>query len=143
MDRTKELLKDNKKVLIFSEFTGFLKVLKDDFEEEGIQVGEIYGGRSHKQREKDIEKFKNGELNVLLLNIKSAGRGLTLNMATESIFSDLSWSPSANNQAFARIRNTGTNDEDKHIRILKVKDSIDEVVLETNSKKEQASQLVN
>lgn len=82
----KQYLKDypEKQVLIFSNFTEWLKLL-------GKYIGcenFIIGDTSKVKRKELIDKFQQGEIKVLLINIKAGKEGITLDKADTAIFTD-------------------------------------------------------
>lgn len=127
----KEWLQDNpgEPVLIFSTFSSYLTWLEMELSAEGYQVGRITGDVTAKQRKKVVDQFQQGKLQVLLLNIKAAGEGLTLDRATTAIFVDRAFNPAENAQAEDRM--TPTTEEKVHpmtIITLMIRNTYDEKV---------------
>ena len=82
----KQYLKDypDKKVLIFSNFTKWLKLLGKEIGCNNLIIGET----SKSKREVLKNDFQDGKIKVLLLNIKAAKEGITLDTASTAIFTD-------------------------------------------------------
>ena len=82
----KQYLKDypEKKVLVFSNFTGWLKLLGKELNCNNFIIGET----SKTRREELKNKFQSGEINLLLINIKAGKEGITLDTADVAIFTD-------------------------------------------------------
>ena len=82
----KQYLKDypDKKVLIFSNFTKWLKLLGKEIGCDNLIIGET----SKSKREVLKNDFQNDKIKVLLLNIKAAKEGITLDTASTAIFTD-------------------------------------------------------
>jgi len=82
----KQYLKDypDKKVLIFSNFTKWLKYLGKEIDCDNLIIGET----TKAKREQLKNDFQNDKIKVLLLNIKAAKEGITLDTASTAIFTD-------------------------------------------------------
>lgn len=82
----KQYLKDypDKKVLIFSNFTKWLKYLGKEIGCDNLIIGET----TKAKREQLKNNFQDGKIKVLLLNIKAAKEGITLDTASTAIFTD-------------------------------------------------------
>lgn len=100
-----EWLQDNPEpVIIFSQFTSYLRELKGTIEKKlKEKVVEINGQVSATDRNNAVHIFQNGKSRILLANIKAAGTGLTLDKAETTIFLDKEWNPADNAQAEDRM----------------------------------------
>lgn len=100
-----EWLKDNEKepTLVFSTFSKFLSNLYSELTQKRYKVGIVTGNTSPGKRQSIVDDFQQGKIDILLLNIKAAGVGLTLDRATTSIFVDKEFNPSDNEQAEDRL----------------------------------------
>lgn len=101
-----EWLQDNDEpVIIFSQFTSYLKKLQHTLlnSPNYEKVVSIHGELSTEEKQKSVEKFQSGKARVLLANIKAAGTGFTLDKATTTIFLDKEWNPTDNAQAEDRM----------------------------------------
>lgn len=72
-----------KKFIIFSSYDESFKNIIDSFKKNKIEYKEVKGRIS--TREKNIEDFKKGNVNILLLNSKFNGAGINLQCATDII----------------------------------------------------------
>lgn len=86
VDWIKQYLKDypDKQVIIFSNFTQWLKLLGQELKCNNFIIGET----SKEERTKLKEQFQTGKIKLLLLNIKAAKEGITLDNADVAIFTD-------------------------------------------------------
>lgn len=86
VDWIKQYLEDypEKNVLIFSNFTGWLKLLSKELKCDNLIIGET----SKARREELKNKFQSGEIKLLLINIKAGKEGITLDNADVAIFTD-------------------------------------------------------
>lgn len=82
----KQYLKDypEHKVIIFSNFTKWLKYLGKELNCNNFIIGET----TKSTREKLKNQFQSGEINLLLINIKAGKEGITLDNADVAIFTD-------------------------------------------------------
>ena len=80
-----DIIKNNKdgKFLIFSEYDKSFFPICNILKENKIKFLEIKG--SSDTREKNLELFKNGDINVIFLNSKTNGAGINLQEATDII----------------------------------------------------------
>ena len=82
----KQYLSDypDKKVLIFSNFTEWLKILGEELNCNNFIIGET----SKARREELKNDFQSGKIKLLLINIKAGKEGITLDTADVAIFTD-------------------------------------------------------
>jgi SNF2 family DNA or RNA helicase len=75
-----------KSILVFSKFTSFIKLLKEDLKNES--VGCIIGSTSTEKRAELVKAFQNKNLRILLINIDAGKEALTLDRADVTVFTD-------------------------------------------------------
>ena len=82
----KQYLKDypDKNILIFSNFTEWLKILGEEIGCDNFIIGET----SKAKREQLKNDFQSGKIKILLINIKAGKEGITLDNADVAIFTD-------------------------------------------------------
>jgi SNF2 family DNA or RNA helicase len=96
--------KKNGKFLIFSNWSESFNTIHRCLQEKKISYAEVKG--AIKTRERIINSFKNGELNVIFLNAKYNGAGINLQEATDIIvYHDMS--PTTLNQILGRANRIG------------------------------------
>lgn len=137
LDLLEELLAENRKILVFSQFTSMLKILQNQLEQKNISYTQLTGAT--KKREEVIEKFTSGEVNVFLISLKAGGVGLNLTEADTVIHYDPWWNPAVENQATDRAHRIG---QTKAVFVYKliIENSIEERILELQKKKLQLQQ---
>ena len=97
IELAENILAQNKKVIIFTNFTNTLKKLVEKF---GKNCVYIDGSCSAKQRQEAVDMFQeNDKITVFVGNLKAAGVGLTLTAAEAVIMNDLSFVPADHGQA--------------------------------------------
>ncbi|MDP9806977.1 superfamily II DNA or RNA helicase [Trueperella bonasi] len=99
------LVAEGHTVLVFSQFTRFLKLIVQRLVAEGIEY--LYLDGSTKNRADLIERFGRGEAPVFLISLKAGGTGLNLTMADYAILTDPWWNPAAEEQAVDRAHRIG------------------------------------
>jgi SNF2 family DNA or RNA helicase len=141
-----EWLEDNpdEQVIIFSNFSSYLKKLFIKLEKKTYDTGLIIGDTPRIMRNGYVNSFQSGTTRVLLANIQAAGTGLTLDAAGTVIFLDRAYTPSDNAQAEDRIVPT-TQQANQSCTIIDVvcKDSIDEHINDLLSKKKSVIEVIN
>ncbi len=95
------------RVLLFSQFTSLLELLKKRLEDEGIAYYELRGSTPKEQRQPLVEAFNTGDVPVFLISLKAGGTGLNLTGADVVIHFDPWWNLSAQNQATDRAHRIG------------------------------------
>jgi len=130
------------RVLLFSQFTSMLGIIKDTLErsqivtQSGKQAEYFYldGAVKAKDRMDMTERFNAGERELFLISLKAGGTGLNLTGADIVIHFDPWWNPSVMDQASDRAHRYG---QKKAVQVLNIvaKDSIEERIMELQEKK--------
>jgi len=91
------ILEQDKKVIVFTNFTETLQTIHSHFNKNSVHLD---GSCSPKQRQDAVDRFQNDEnVKVFVGNLKAAGVGITLTAAEAVIMNDLSFVPSDHSQA--------------------------------------------
>lgn len=93
------------KALVFSQFTSYLKLIKEALEEAGIKTAYLDG--STRQRDQVVKEFSEGEAQVFLISLRAGGTGLTLTAADYVFVMDPWWNPAVEEQAIDRAHRIG------------------------------------
>ena len=131
--KLQEALEEGHKVLIFSQFTRHLALLKTYLE--GQQVPYAYLDGQTKDRAAVVDGFEaEGGPQVFLLSLKAGGVGLNLTSADYVFVLDPWWNPSAEAQAIDRAHRIG---QQKAVFVYKfiTRDSVEERILELQARK--------
>ena len=94
-------------VLVFSQFTSYLSLIKKALDEASIPYLYIDGSVPIKERQRLVEKFQAGECPVFLISLKAGGLGLNLTHANYVIHMDPWWNPAIEAQATDRAHRIG------------------------------------
>ena len=102
-----ELLENNHKALVFSQFVDHLTILRKELERKGVAYQYLDGSTPTKERKKRVEAFQNGEGDVFLISLKAGGSGLNLTAADYVLHMDPWWNPAVEDQASDRAHRIG------------------------------------
>ena len=127
-----DLLEKGHRVLVFSQFTGYLRSISARLAEEGI--GHLYLDGSTRNRAEVIEAFTSGQEPVFLISLKAGGFGLNLTEADHVFIMDPWWNPAAEQQAVDRIHRIG-QDKEVHVYRLVAEGTIEEKVMQLKESK--------
>jgi SNF2 family DNA or RNA helicase len=131
-------LKDNHKILVFSQFVGMLDLVKDALEKEKIEYAYLTG--KTKKREEQVNNFQeNDNIRVFLISLKAGGTGLNLTKAEYVFLIDPWWNPAVENQAIDRAHRIGQENKVVAVRLI-TPNTIEEKIMELQSKKKQLVQ---
>ncbi|OHX64043.1 DEAD/DEAH box helicase [Flammeovirga pacifica] len=138
-----ELKKGGHRALIFSQFVGFLQIIKSAIENEGFSYQYLDGSTPLKKREKGIDEFQKGLGDVFLISLKAGGTGLNLTAADYVIHMDPWWNPAVEDQATDRAYRIG---QDRPVTVYRMitKDTIEEKMIALHAdKRELADDLLS
>ncbi len=127
----------NHKLLIFSQFTSMLALLREELDKLNIPYEYLDGKSSQKQRELSVQRFQTDpDLRVFLISLKAGGTGLNLTAADYVYLLDPWWNPAVENQAIDRIYRIG---QDKKVFAYRMicKNTIEEKILDLQAKKKK------
>lgn len=102
-----ELLENNHKALVFSQFVKYLSIIREYLDERGIKYQYLDGSTPVGQRKARVDAFQNGEGELFLISLKAGGSGLNLTAADYVIHMDPWWNPAVENQASDRAHRIG------------------------------------
>lgn len=134
MDILPSSLEAGRRVLLFSQFTGMLKLLQRRFVADGIQAMYLDGETPPHQRLELTTAFNDGEGQVFLISLKAGGTGLNLTGADMVIHYDPWWNPAAEDQATDRAHRLGQTRRVEVIRLI-THGTIEEQVQRLSKKK--------
>lgn len=122
MELFKELLPDilagGHRVLVFSQFTSMLDIIRDYLQAEGISHFYLSGSTKAQERSLMATAFNQGQGDVFLVSLKAGGTGLNLVGADTVIHFDPWWNPAVEDQATDRAYRIGQKNSVQVIRLL-------------------------
>ncbi|GAB5562614.1 MAG: hypothetical protein SynsKO_42610 [Synoicihabitans sp.] len=103
-----EIVDEGHRVLVFSQFTSLLALLREELEASAIPYAYLDGAMSPTKRQAAVDSFQNDEsIPVFLLSLKAGGTGLNLTGADTVIHFDPWWNPAVEAQATDRAHRIG------------------------------------
>lgn len=149
--KTEMLLKElqglvtHHKVLVFSQFTGMLKLLQRDLTKAGIAWQQLDGSTAIGDRQELVNNFQqeDSEARVFLLSLKAGNAGLNITAADYVFLFDPWWNVAVENQAIDRTHRIGQNKQVFVYRMI-CKNTIEEKIMKLQGRKQKmASELVS
>ncbi len=107
LETVESALESGHRILIFSQFTKMLNIIRAEFEMRGINSFYLDGSTPAIDRVNMSERFNNGEGDVFLISLKAGGTGLNLTGADIVIHYDPWWNPAVMEQAADRAHRIG------------------------------------
>lgn len=137
-----EVIDEGHKVLVFSQFTSFLSILKGHLDAEGVTY-EYLDGRT-RDRQARVERFQtDDECKLFLISLKAGGLGLNLTAAEYVFLLDPWWNPAVEAQAIDRAHRIGQTQQVFAYRLI-AKGTVEEKVLELqNTKRDLADAIIS
>lgn len=123
------------KVLIFSQFTEMLHLIRDNFDATSVPYCYLDGSTSLVKRKEQVEKFQSDEgIKAFLISLKAGGVGLNLTVADYVYIVDPWWNPAAEQQAIDRAHRIGQTRKVFAYKMI-CKDSVEEKILQLQDRK--------
>ncbi|WP_366924282.1 SNF2 helicase associated domain-containing protein [Metallumcola ferriviriculae] len=134
----KEILQDaiqgGHRILLFSQFTSMLHIIKKLLDDEGIEYFYLDGSIKAQKRTEMVKDFNNGQGETFLISLKAGGTGLNLTGADMVIHYDPWWNPAVEDQAADRAYRIGQKNSVQVIKLI-TKGTIEEKIFELQLKK--------
>jgi superfamily II DNA or RNA helicase len=103
-----EALDEEHRVLVFSQFTSLLALLRDELDRTGIQYAYLDGSMAPRERQAAVDRFQSdASIPLFLLSLKAGGTGLNLTGADTVVHFDPWWNPAVETQATDRAHRIG------------------------------------
>ena len=127
-----EMIPEGRRILLFSQFTSMLDLIKPRLREADIPFVELRGDTM--DRGEPVRSFEAGEVPLFLISLKAGGRGLNLISADTVIHYDPWWNPAVEDQASDRAHRIG---QTKSVFVYKLiaADTVEERILELQARK--------
>lgn len=138
-DHLRELLEDilaeNHKVLIFSQFVKVLERIRGYCDHEAVSYSYLDGSMAMRERELMVKRFQEDDrTRVFLLSLKAGGVALNLTAADYVVIFDPWWNPAVEAQAIDRSHRIGQTKKVMVYRMV-MKDTIEEKILQLQERK--------
>ena len=132
LEMVSEMITEGRRILLFSQFTSMLDLMKPALAAADIRFVELRGDTA--DRAKPVASFEAGEVPLFLLSLKAGGRGLNLTSADTVIHYDPWWNPAVEDQASDRAHRIG---QSKSVFVYKLiaADTVEERILQLQERK--------
>ena len=128
-----EVMEEGHKVLVFSQFTSFLSIVRNRLDKEKVKY-EYLDGRT-RERQVPVDRFQNDpDCKLFLISLKAGGLGLNLTAAEYVFLLDPWWNPAVEAQAIDRAHRIGQTRQVFAYRLI-AKDTVEEKVLQLQQTK--------
>jgi len=129
-----ELLDNQHKALVFSQFVDHLHIIRDYLDAQKIPYQYLDGSTAAAERKKRVDAFQSGAGDVFLISLKAGGTGLNLTAADYVIHMDPWWNPAVEDQASDRAHRIGQQRPVTIYRLV-TKDTIEEKIVDLHHRK--------
>ena len=128
-----EALDARHRILVFSQFTSMLGILRRELEARGLKYCYLDG--STKDRQEIVKQFNTDRsIPIFLISLKAGGSGLNLTGADMVIHYDPWWNPAVEDQATDRAHRIGQKNTVYSVKLI-TKNTVEEKVLQMQQRK--------
>lgn len=133
LENLRDVVDGGHRALVFSQFTGFLRRVRDRLDAEGVPY--VYLDGRTRNRAARVEEFRDGRAPVFLISLKAGGFGLNLTEADYCFVLDPWWNPAVEAQAVDRTHRIG---QDKTVMVYRLvaAGTIEEKVMALKARKQ-------
>lgn len=133
LDQVDSALESGGKILIFSQFVQFLRLMRGTFDARKIDYAYLDG--SSQDRSEQVARFqKDPACRLFLISLKAGGYGLNLTAADSVILADPWWNPAVESQAIDRAHRIGQQKVVNAYR-LAIRGTVEERILKLQAQK--------
>ena len=118
-DYTAQLAHSVGKVVFFAKHIDVMDVAEKTFDKRGIRYSSIRGNQTPTSRQQNIDAFVNDpDVAVVVCSLTAAGVGLNLQVASNVVLAELSWTDAEQTQAIDRVHRIGQGEPVTAWRII-------------------------
>lgn len=141
MELLSEAVDGGHKVLLFSQFTSMLDIVKKRLLKEGISFYTLTGDTPKEERLSLVNRFNADDTGVFLISLKAGGTGLNLTGADTVILYDPWWNTAAQDQATDRAHRIG---QERSVQVYKLvaKNTVEEKILALQKRKGELADVI-
>jgi SNF2 family DNA or RNA helicase len=142
LPQLEQITEEEHKVLVFSQFTSFLAILREQLDKQKTPYAYLDG--QTRNRGTVVEQFQTDtDCRLFLISLKAGGLGLNLTAAEYVYLLDPWWNPAVEAQAIDRTHRIGQRRKVFAYRII-ARDTVEEKVLELQqTKRDLADAIIN
>lgn len=139
--KIKELMREieentgSHKMLIFSQFTEMLALIREEFDKSSMKYCYLDGSTPAHERKNQVDIFQNEEeIKIFLISLKAGGVGLNLTQADYVYLVDPWWNPAVEQQAIDRTHRIGQKNKIFAYKMI-CKGTVEEKIMQLQEKK--------
>jgi hypothetical protein len=136
-----DILRDQERALVFSQFVGHLELLRARLDEKKISYFYLDGSTPANERGRLMDAWLLGEGSLFLISLKAGGTGLNLMGADYVLHLDPWWNPAVEDQATDRTHRIGQTKPVTVVRVI-ASATIEEAVIALHDKKRDLAESV-
>ncbi len=140
LDLVRELVSEQRRALVFSQFVKLLMLWREDLDREKIAYEYLDGSSAN--RAAIVERFQHGAMPLFLISLKAGGAGLNLTAADTVIHCDPWWNPAVEDQATDRAHRIGQERAVTVVRLVAEGTIEDKIGLLKAKKRELAASVI-
>jgi SNF2 domain-containing protein/helicase-like protein len=107
-DYAAQLARSVGKVVFFAKHIDVMDLAGETFEKRGIRYSEIRGDQTTKAREASIKAFQDDpDVQIIVCSLMAAGVGINLQVSSNVVLAELSWTDAEQTQAIDRVHRIG------------------------------------
>jgi len=118
LDYVEQGIASGKRMVIFSQFTSMLAIIRKQFDERKFGYHYLDGSTPVADRLSLTQQFNEGEHSLFLISLKAGGTGLNLTGGDTVILYDLWWNPAVEEQAADRVHRFGQTKQVDIVRLV-------------------------
>jgi hypothetical protein len=118
-DYAAQLARSAGKVVFFARHVDVMDVAEEAFAKQGMRFSSIRGGQTPRVRQKNIDAFTNDpDVAIAVCSLTAAGVGINLQVASNLVLAELSWTDAEQTQAIDRSHRIGQTEPVTAWRII-------------------------
>ena len=118
-DYAAQLARNVGKVVFFAKHVDVMDIAQETFAKRGIRYASIRGDQTSRARQKNIDAFVNDpDVSIAVCSLLAAGVGLNLQVASNVVLAELSWTDAEQTQAIDRVHRIGQGEPVTAWRII-------------------------
>ena len=107
-DYAAQLARSVGKVVFFAKHIDVMDAAQETFERRGLRYSTIRGDQTRTARERSIKAFvEDPDVSVIVCSLTAAGVGINLQVASNLVLAELSWTDAEQTQAIDRVHRIG------------------------------------
>ena len=140
LEQLDEVLDEGHKVLVFSQFTSFLAILRKQLDDRGL-VYEYLDGRTTDRQARVTRFQEDADCRLFLVSLKAGGQGLNLTAADYIYILDPWWNPAVEAQAVDRAHRIGQTRRVFAYRLI-ARDTVEEKIVALQDRKRELAESI-